>query len=292
MNETLHTRVVAVDGGGTRCRVGLRSGRDVMVVETGSANVSTDFEGGVCQVIEGLRALAVKAGDGVEALASLPTFVGLAGVTGPEVAERLRAALPFTLVRIEDDRPAALRGALGNREGVIAHCGTGSFFGAQIAGAMRFSGGWGPVLGDEASAQWIGRAALSGALESVDGRAETTELARALLDRFGGAEGVVRFAGNARPSEFGAMSPLVTAQAAAGDALGLRIMAAGASEIARSLPLIGWTPGKTICLTGGIGPHFNTYLPDAMQADVSTPAGEPLAGALSLAQEVARETAR
>lgn len=292
MTESQHTRVMAIDGGGTRCRLALWTGRDVVSVETGSANVSTDFAGGVRQIIEGIGALAAKTGESVDALKALPTFVGLAGVTGAEIADRLRQALPFAHLRIEDDRPAALRGALGDRDGVIAHCGTGSFFGSRIAGAMRFSGGWGPVLGDEASAQWIGRAALKVTLRAVDGRLKPSGLSQMLLDRFGGAAGVVRFGGTARPSEFGALAPHVTEHAAAGDALGRRIMGDAASDIAQSLPAIGWVPGMTICLTGGIGPHFEPYLPAAMQADVSASVGEPLAGALSLAKDFAMEAAQ
>lgn len=289
MSESLQNAILAIDGGGTRCRVALKCAQNIVAIETGSANISTDFDGAVSEILKGVGALAAKSGLAVDELVQLPTFAGLAGVTGPEIADRLRQVLPLTRARIEDDRPAALRGALGDRDGVIAHCGTGSFFGGQIAGSMTFSGGWGPVLGDEASAQWIGRAALSGTLEVVDGRAASTGLADLLLEKFGGAADIVRFAGTARPSDFGALAPLVTDRAEHGDALAVRVMAAGASEIARSLRLIGWTPGMTICLTGGAGPQFETYLPDAMRTDLSDPAGDPLSGALSLAHDLATE---
>ena len=287
MSESQDTPVLAIDGGGTRCRVALRDASGLVSVETGAANVSTDFDAGLAQILDGLRALSDKVGRPFDAFRHTPAFVGLAGVVSDEIAGRLRAALPFAHVRIEDDRPAALRGALGPRDGVIAHCGTGSFYGSQIGGVMRFSGGWGPVLGDEASAQWIGRSALRATLEAVDGRGVPSDLANLLLDRHGGASGIVRFAGSARPSQFGALAPLVTEHARRGDALGIALMSAGAAEIARSLPAIGWTPGLAICLTGGIGPHFAAYLPDPMQADIAPPDGEPLEGALALAEDLA-----
>ena len=289
MIESRHNTILAIDGGGTRCRLAVQCGEAITSVETGSANISTDFEGAVRQVLEGLTALTAKTALDSKALAELPAFVGLAGVTGPEIAERLRDALPFKSMRVEDDRPAALRGALGTRDGVIAHCGTGSFFGAQSRGRMTFSGGWGPVLGDEASAQWVGRAALKSTLETVDGQRATSSLSQALLEQFGDASGIVRFAGIARPAEFGAIAPMVTAQAAAGDAMANFVLSAGASEIARSLTLIGWTAGQVICLTGGIGPHFKPYLPAPMQAAVVAADGEPLSGALSLARDLEKE---
>ncbi|MBW0158386.1 BadF/BadG/BcrA/BcrD ATPase family protein [Sedimentimonas flavescens] len=291
MSDSLNNAIIAIDGGGTRCRVALDDGRLTRAIETGSANVSTDFDGAVAQMIEGMNLLARKVDLPVQALWSLPAFVGLAGVTGAEMRARLCAALPFTAVRVEDDRPAALRGALGDRDGVVAHCGTGSFFAAQIRGVMRLAGGWGPVLGDRASAQWVGREALRATLDCVDDLQECTPLANRLLSEMGGSPGIVRFASRARPVDFGALAPLVTDYAGKGDALALGVMATGASEIAALIPQMGWVPGQAICLTGGIGPHFMQFLPAAMLADVAAPQGSPLDGALTLAREFAKEIA-
>ena len=289
MIDSIEMSVLAIDGGGTRCRIAYSDGKAITSVETGSANVSTDFDGSVREILSGIDALSAK----LEAqLNDQPTFVGLAGVTGPQIADRLRAALPFRKIRIEDDRPAALRGALGDRNGVVAHCGTGSFFGSRINGQTRLFGGWGPALGDEASAQWIGRLALSATLQAVDGRAPMSAMAETFIERFGGVPGLVQFAGAANPKDFGALAPLVTEMAHDGDRLAIQVLQAGADEIARSLPLIGWTPGLAICLTGGIGPHFASYLPNEMRAEVVLPKGEPLVGALALALELAEETAR
>ncbi len=289
MIDSIEMSVLAIDGGGTRCRIAYSDGKAITSVETGSANVSTDFDGSVREILSGIDALSAK----LEAqLNDQPTFVGLAGVTGPQIADRLRAALPFRKIRIEDDRPAALRGALGDRNGVVAHCGTGSFFGSRIDGQTRLFGGWGPALGDEASAQWISRLALSATLQAVDGRAPMSAMAETFIERFGGVPGLVQFAGAANPKDFGALAPLVTEMAHDGDRLAIQVLQAGADEIARSLPLIGWTPGLAICLTGGIGPHFASYLPNEMRAEVVLPKGEPLVGALALALELAEETAR
>lgn len=154
---------------------------------------------------------------------------------------------------------------------------------------MRFAGGWGPVLGDEASAQWIGRTALRMTLESVDGRRAGSSLSERFLSEFDGPAGIVRFAGSARPSELGVLARQVTEFAEKGDDLAEDVMRAGAAEIARSLPHVGWQSGRSICLTGGIGPRFGVYLPQDMRADLTEPQGEPLAGALSLASDFARE---
>jgi glucosamine kinase len=289
MEHVLHSAVLAIDGGGTRCRVAVFAGSVITSVETGSANVSTDFDGAVREITAGLEKLAARLGWSMEQLSGLAAFVGLAGVMGPAIAGQVRAALPFKHVRVEDDRPAAVRGVLGQRDGVVAHCGTGSFCASQIGGVMRLAGGWGPVLGDEASAQWIGRTALRLTLECVDGRRKSTRLAAYFLARFDGSAGIVRFAGTAQPSEFGALAREVTAYAERGDSLAKEILRLGACEIAQALPLVGWHPGLPICLTGGIGPKFSAYLPRDMQANLSAAEGEPLVGALSLARDFAQE---
>ncbi len=276
---------VAVDGGGTRCRVACVQGNQVVSVETGPANVSSDFEAGIRAVLDGVAALGVK----VEAeLTQSPAFVGLAGVTGPDVASRVRAALPFPRMQVEEDRLAALYGALGDADGALVHCGTGSFFGLQHARKARFVGGWGAVLGDEASACWIGRQALTASLDGVDGLRSTSDLTAAILARFGGATGIVQFAGNADAAAFGALARDVTEAAILGDAVAVALMRAGAEHIAFALQSLGWSPGVAICLTGGIGPSYQPYLPDEMRAWVTEPRGTPLDGAVALAQEFAR----
>ncbi len=291
MSKTANTPILAIDGGGTHCRFaiekdGVRFGHD-----GGMANVSTDFDGSVTGLKDGLAAVAARAGLSEEEVSSLPAFVGLAGVTGPAIVERLEAALPLRYAQYRDDRPSALRGALGGGDGVIVHCGTGSFFAASISGQVRLAGGWGSVLGDEASAQWLGKRLLAMTLDVVDGFRSGTPLTRAVLDRFGDSAGIVRFAGSADPKALGSLAPLVTDHAAQGDQSANDLMTLGADYIARTVIRMGWTPGLTICLTGGVAPHFAPFLPPEMQSSVQPPAGSPLDGALSLARDHARSLA-
>ena len=236
-----------------------------------------------------LDALAERAGLSMDDISESPAFVGLAGVTGPEIADRIRAALPFRTYRIEDDRPAALRGALNAEDGFLVHCGTGSFFGVQQGRAARFAGGWGPVLGDEASAQWIGRLALSAVLDTSDGITRASALTNDLFARFGDAAGIVRYAHKAGPADLGELAKLVTSAAADGDVNGLRVMHKGAEHIAQKLTELEWRADMPICLTGGIGPFFAQYLPEPMRECTTSPKSTPLEGALSLAMDLASE---
>lgn len=289
MIDPAEPSVLAIDGGGTRCRLAWATSDAVTSIETGPANVTTDFSGAVLQISEGLALLSKKTGVKSEDLTKAPAFVGLAGAVGHAMIDKLQAALSFRNARITDDRPAAVRGSLGTSDGAVAHCGTGSFLAAQTDGKMRFAGGWGPVLGDEASAQWVGRHALRIALECEDGLKAHSDMTRHLLSEHGGAAGVVQFARTASPTTFGLIAPRVTEMAEFNDVWALHVMQKGADYIAQSLMCLGWTTDWALCVTGGIGPHFLPYLPKDMQNAYTPPAGTPLEGAISLAQDFAYE---
>lgn len=290
--ETTAPFIVAIDGGGTRCRVVAQIGSERTMVETGSANVSSDFTAAIHEINLGLNGLAQRLDVSMDTLASAPAYIGLAGVTGAIIAERVRLALPFRHARVEDDRVAAVRGSLGAGDGVLAHCGTGSFFAVQSGSTIRLIGGWGPVLGDEASAQWVGRHALSYTLEYIDGRRPASALAERLIAQFNDAAGVVAFASTAQPAQLGALAPRVTATAKDGDTLACQIMRDGAFEIDRAVRDLDWRIGQPVCLTGGIGPYYAEFLPADVRAALTRPVGEPLDGALALAEAYAREIGR
>ncbi|RZV98654.1 MAG: ATPase, partial [Rhodobacteraceae bacterium] len=101
MGDSRKNAVIAVDAGGTRCRLALDDGISVTSVETGAANVSTDFDGAIAQISAGLTALAGKAGVTPDSMARMPAFIGMAGVTGQAIADRVRGALPFRDARVE-----------------------------------------------------------------------------------------------------------------------------------------------------------------------------------------------
>lgn len=276
--------IIAVDGGGTTCRIAYADGVRQLLVETGPANVTSDYDGAIVRLKEGLAKLAAGLDISSELLKQLPTYLGLAGVTGDRVARRIAADLPLEAVRVEDDRHPALAGAHGAADGAVAHCGTGSFLALQSQNVGRFAGGWGPVLGDKASAQWIGRRALALTLDAWDGLAEKTALTEALLNEYGGADGIVAFASDARPHELGQVARLVTAAAASGDGSAACLMRDAASYLLQALEKMGWTQAMPLCLTGGIGPHYAAFLPEYAQNAVVNPKGAPIEGAIFLAR--------
>jgi len=280
---------LAIDGGGTHCRFVLIHTNRRFEQRGAAANPSTDFAATAALIIQGLGQITTAADLTENEMSVIPAFVGLAGLTGPRLRDRLQATLPLQHAKLVDDRPASVLGALGTDDGYVANCGTGSFFAVQSNGQHRFAGGWGPVLGDEASAQWMGRSALSAAVCSVDGTIPTSPLVREILARFDDAAGIVDFASRATPADRGAIAPAVTRWAAAGDPLARRLLQAGASHVAEMLRHLGWRHGTPICLVGGLGPHYAVLLPAEMQRSIMQPRGESIDGALALARDHAVE---
>ncbi|MCB2129159.1 MAG: ATPase [Rhodobacteraceae bacterium] len=285
MTNSTDTSFLAVDGGGTGCRLALvRDG--VRTDHTGGpANVFSDFSGAVGAIRDGLAGLAARAGTTVAALLPVPAHLGLAGVTEDRDAEKVRAALPLTNATVGSDRQTALRGAFGAGDGTLAALGTGSFVARQKAGEHRIVGGWGARLGDEASGYWISRRALSATLAAQDGLAPATGLTRALLARFSGQTGrLIEFASRAAPGEVAAFAPTVADAAAAGDETARAIMTDAAAYVVTTMTAIGWRPGEPVCLTGGASESVAAYLPANVIADRVAPLGTPLDGALDLAR--------
>ncbi|WP_170428375.1 BadF/BadG/BcrA/BcrD ATPase family protein [Ruegeria arenilitoris] len=284
MHESKNNPVIAVDGGGTTCRIAYVDDVRRLIVEVGPANVASDYDGAVARLGGGLAELAAGLNVKLESLRSVPAYFGLAGVTGDRIARRVAADLPLDKVLVEDDRHPALAGAHGTADGAIAHCGTGSFQALQWQGDRRFSGGWGPVLADRASAQWVGRRALAITLDAWDGLVAETSLTEALMKEFDGTGGIVAFAATAKPHEFGQVARRVTAAAATGDERAVSLMHESAGLLLRALETMGWTPAMPLCLTGGIGPHYKPYLPARARDVVTDPKGAPVEGAISLAR--------
>jgi glucosamine kinase len=269
--------LIGIDGGGSSCRFALLRGAERLEVAGGPANVHSDREGALRTLRTGLGELARRTG---EDLVRARLHAGLAGIMTEEDARQVAAALPVDRIRVTDDRPTTMRGALGAGDGTVAAIGTGSFFGRQAGGSRRFIGGWGYQLGDEASGAWLGRRLLTAVLHAEDGLIAATPLTRELRARLGGPPGIVAFAKDARPADMAALVADLMAQR--DDPVATDLLRDGAQWIARAISALGWAEGERLCLLGGLGPQYAPLL----GAPVSLPLGTALDGALALADEV------
>ncbi len=168
------------------------------------------------------------------------------------------------------------------RDGIVAAIGTGSVFALQQARSVRQIGGWGLVLGDEASGAWLGRTILSRCLHARDGFVAMTPLLTSLLAEKGGPESLVAFATRATPADFAALAPRV---AQSDDPAAQVVMAEADAAVFAALCLLGPGPALPVAFLGGLGEVYRCRL--VSQVPQVAPIGSALDGALCLAREEA-----
>lgn len=286
MTHTKPNLVIGVDGGGSACRFAIDVEGRIHEVLGGPANVFTDLEGALSVVRGGLAALARSAGLTLEDLQGARAYLGLAGVISPEIAATVAGALPIDNAIVEDDRIAAVTGALGHDDGAVIGIGTGSFLARQSSGRIELIGGWGHVLGDEASGAVIGRELLSRTLLAADGLSLGSDLTDAILQELDGPAGVVTFASHATPAEFARFAPRIVEAAQSGDAVAENLMTKGAAYIVSGLDRLGWRAGERLCPVGGLARQYAAFLPAHVVDALTEPDGTALAGALTLARRL------
>jgi glucosamine kinase len=187
--------------------------------------------------------------------------VGAAGAGDPAVArglaDALRAHFAGCAVVVEHDARIALRAALPDGDGVVVIAGTGSIAYGERGERIARRGGLGPLLGDEGSAYWIGRAAVRRLARAYDERARLDAFARATAVAFAtpSRAALVARARGVPATEIAALARTVSAYAARGDAAAVaiveaaaRLLAALGADVAAALGLAA----PRIALGGGL----------------------------------------
>ena len=219
-------------------------------------------------------------------LGNLESVIGVAGANVGNYGERLAESLPFRSCQIERDSTIALRGALASDDGVIAAIGTGSIFVAQCAGEIKSIGGWGNVVGDQASGVWLGKRLLHDTLLCFDGIYPESQLYIETMNHFGNsAESIVEFAKDATPFQFASFAKSVMNHAASEDSMAKRIVQSAVSDIELILGKIGNVRDLPVCLLGSVGVRYGDHLSEHVKDRLINAKGDAVAGAIALARE-------
>jgi glucosamine kinase len=287
MSDLGNLILVGVDGGGTGCRavVGTQSAGVLGRAEGGRANVASDPDLAIRNIISTVTAAARKAGIDAVALHVACAHLGLAGVMTDGDSARISSALPYAHATVTDDRPTTVMGALDGQNGFLLAVGTGSFIAANVAGSVDYVGGWGFQISDQASGGWLGRAVLKRVLQCHDGLADHTGITRAIFAKFDDdPNAIVAFSMSAKPGDFGSLARDVVSAAGVGDGWAREIMKDGADYLVRGLVKLGFRPGDVLCFSGGLGPSYAPYLPPDFLSGQIAPRGNALDGAFALAK--------
>lgn len=285
MTHSDHSVIIGVDGGGTGCRVAVGTLADgiLATAEGGAANATSDL----AQAIRNVTLTIEKALNTASLSATDATVhIGLAGVMGRVEADAIADALSYKFITVTDDRPPAVNGALGGQDGYLLAIGTGSIAAARKAGKCTYVGGWGLQVSDHASGAWLGRSTLEQVLLCYDGLAAHTDLTAAIFAKYSNNPNqIVTFCQEATPRDYATLAPDIIAGAKAGDHWGKAIMESGAGYLMRSLSRLGFQNGDTICLSGGVGPHYADYFSMDVKQGLVPARGTSLDGAFQLAAQ-------
>jgi N-acetylglucosamine kinase-like BadF-type ATPase len=234
---------VALDGGGTKTEcwvadetrvLGRASGPTVKIMNVGEQTATERLHALVRQALEAA---------GVAGTAVTRTCFGLAGSSSSEVRRWAEATLRELLsgeILISGDEEIALDAAFHSGPGVLVIAGTGSHVTGRCADGTHVSaGGWGPVLGDEGSGNWIGLEAIRAGLRAQDRNIETCllrEIEQAWkVDALG--ELVARANLRERPN-FAALTEVVATCAENGDTLAQGVLERAGQELADQVSLV------------------------------------------------------
>lgn len=283
--------LIAVDGGGTGCRVAVGTAAQGILAEAkgGRANVSTDFDEAIANIMQATGTALKAAGLDASRMGDAVAHLGLAGFTGPDIGARVAAALPFGTSVVTEDTATTIVGAIGQDDGFVIALGTGTIIARQRDEVQKCIGGWCYQVSDQASGAWLGHGALVQTLLVVDGILPPSPLSSHLLDTLGGGAGIVQFSLKARPGDFATHAPAVVQAAAAGDAIGVDLMKSGAAYLQSALTSLDYKTGDILCLAGGVGPHYADYLPADMTRHLVPAKGRAVDGAFALAMRAARQ---
>jgi glucosamine kinase len=314
---------LGIDGGGTKttCAVG----DDSALLASATAGPSNIVRVGEAQARESLQQCVRQAcaAAGIIPAQVTRTCVGGAGAARLELAaivRRILAELLPTPIDVVGDNQTTLEAAFATGPGVIVIAGTGSIaYGRDYHGTTLRAGGWGFAIGDEGSATWIGRAAVSAVLRAADPRPESyasgqvlhappllpdvgplppqnSSLAAELGKTWGVASlnDLARAANSTPPPDFAALFPSI---AASQDTVAIDVLSRAGRELAQIAAVVIhrlFSDEKVVpvAMTGGVFRHspqvrtdfYNELHRLDLRVEINPQVVDPVEGALRMAR--------
>ncbi len=279
---------LAIDGGGTRCRLRLYDHTGLVLGESvsGPANLQLGVDVTFAAIDLALQSLLISTGLSSADLARMYVGLGLAGVVDDADRQRvLNYPHAFAAMAVESDAYTACLGAHSGCDGAVLILGTGSNAVAFTAGRFSSMGGWGFPVSDHGSGAILGLRLVEQALLAHDGCVDSSPL----LVRFMGSfnhqpAAVVQWHQKARPGDFASLAPQVFEYAAKGDAQAIQLLQRQTDDIERCLKSLQGRGVERVALMGGLAGPMKPWLDVSYNRLLVEPEGDALFGALLMAR--------
>lgn len=278
---------VAVDGGGSGCRLGAFDAQGTLIAtaSNGPASLSLGEEQAWLHIRQGLDALAEQLGESADWVPST-LCLGLAGSLQKTRRLRFLSLLPSKIQPIlVTDGHAQLLGATSGKAGACLAVGTGSVLHwLDEAGQLSMAGGWGFPMGDEGSGAWLGAQLINAYLWHRDMQQPDTQMPiiyRALEARIGtDVSDVQIWSTMTRSTELASLVPMIVSAAEQNDTLADSLLDRGAEQCERLLSVA--PDSLPVYLVGGLADIYRSRLSTTVQNRLQTPRADALNGLYSL----------
>ncbi|MCU1284573.1 MAG: ATPase BadF/BadG/BcrA/BcrD type [Acidobacteriales bacterium] len=295
---------LGIDAGGSKTECAVADEHDVLA----------RFTGATCKIqrvgVETATATLRSVVQSALSAATIPATdidracIGISGASQRSVVDWSKQTLASLIpgqITVVGDNVIAHESAFHGGAGVLLIAGTGSIaYGRNEKGEVARAGGWGPVVSDEGSGDWIGRTAINAALRSLD-RGQRSALVATVLEAWKASsyDDIVRLSNGSPPPDFAALFPRVLAAADGGDASALEVLNAAGTELARlALAVMQklWPDDKSapvqVAAAGGVltnSPQIREAVHRGMRAErpraaIGNQIVDPIIGALYLAR--------
>ncbi len=286
--------LLGIDAGGTSCKARLTdmSGRIIGQGLSGPANANSGIRNVFATMQEAYQQAMSEAKLSSSDAATICAGIGIAGI-GREgaKAEMQTQPFPFRSTVIHNDAFIANMGAHSGQDGGIVIVGTGSIAIGRVKGTDVRAGGYGFPISDEGSGAYIGLQAIRITLRASDGRISHSDLTRHLFEKYHyQTHEIVGWMDKAKATDYAALAPIVLQAAETGDRHGRLITRHSANHI-DSMVRSMYNAGVPRCaLLGGLSASIEPWLAPDIRAELITPDGDALDGALWLAKHAEPET--
>lgn len=295
--------LLGIDGGGTKTECALAEGTTVLArAHAGSCKLKSVGKEAAGRALDhAIRSACAAAKVGPAAIER--TCIGLSGAANPEVAEVARELLAEIVpgeIEVVGDMLIALEAAFPGTPGLVVIAGTGSIaYGRNQRGETARAGGWGPLVSDEGSGNWIGRQAVAAVLRAHD-TGQSSPLAEAVLNawRVATYDDLMHLVNSQPPPDLAALVPHVLRCAQGGGQLAREILTQAGIELSGLAKIVMrrlWPGGRIlrVAMAGGVfqssplvrQAFANSVRAERPQAEVVQEVVEPVLGALALARK-------
>jgi len=284
--------LLAVDGGGSHCRVRLCDSNHNVLSEAsaGSANVRLGADTVFKEILSATAQALKQANLTQDILKKTYVGMGLAGAVSPSLNDSIRKhPHPFAALHLENDAVIACLGAHQAQPGAIVILGTGSCaiinHGDKVQQQFQTIGGWGLGISDQGSGAKLGLDFVRAALTGFEGITQNSPLIDTFMQTFNDSPlAVFQWCEQAKPKQYGSLVPMIIEHHQQNDPIACQLINNSINEatalIARTIEL----SATKVCLMGGYAQFIAPLLDYELKQHICSAQGDALDGGIYLAK--------